>query len=113
MVSMASPQKHPKSGVYYLRKSIPEKLRPVFGKREFYISLRTKDPKIAKERHLEELARVEALIREAERGPPVYSVKEAKALAGVWLRKALEEDEHYIRFARLNSEFCIDRPFSR
>jgi len=84
MVSMATPWKHPRTGTYYLRKGIPEKLRTAFqGKREIKISLKTKDPKKAKELFLPELHKVEQMIREAEKGPPIYSVKEAKAIAGV------------------------------
>ena len=39
-------------GTYYFRMSIPEHLRPVVGKREFFFSLRTKDRAEAKRRVL-------------------------------------------------------------
>lgn len=44
MAQMAHPYRHPKTGVYYLRRQIPEKLRPAFdGKALFQQSLKTKD----------------------------------------------------------------------
>lgn len=43
MANMASPWKHPGSGAYYLRRQIPEKLRPAFeGKALWKVSLGTK-----------------------------------------------------------------------
>ena len=45
--------KHPKSGVYWFRKVVPAELRSVVGKREEKFSLGTKDPTLAKQRHLE------------------------------------------------------------
>jgi hypothetical protein len=43
-LSMSRPWKHPKTGVYWLRKRIPDDLRPILGKREEKRSLGTKDP---------------------------------------------------------------------
>lgn len=49
---MARPWKHPKSGVYYFRRAIPEGLRPFVPKghaqREYKRSLQTKDARLAK-----------------------------------------------------------------
>ena len=49
MAHMAQPWKHPSTGAYYLRRQIPEALRPAFGgKALFKASLKTKDfPKAA------------------------------------------------------------------
>jgi integrase len=45
VVQMASPWRHPQTGSYYLRRQIPEPLRPFFnGKSLWKASLRTKDP---------------------------------------------------------------------
>lgn len=45
MVQMAMPWLHPETGTYYLRRQIPEDLRPAFdNKRLHKVSLRTKDP---------------------------------------------------------------------
>ena len=44
MAQMAQPWRHPKTGAYYLRRQIPENLRPAFGMRSVHKqSLRTKD----------------------------------------------------------------------
>ncbi len=44
VLPMASPWKHPKTGVYYLRKRVPADLIGSVGKREIKRSLGTKDP---------------------------------------------------------------------
>lgn len=36
------------NGMYYFRRSVPSRLRPILGKREFFFSLRTKDRETAK-----------------------------------------------------------------
>jgi hypothetical protein len=45
-LTMSRPWKHPSSGVYWLRKGVPEELRALLGKREKKRSLRTKDPRV-------------------------------------------------------------------
>jgi integrase len=45
LVQIATPWKHPKTGIYYLYRQIPERLRSEFGGQRFVkTSLRTKDP---------------------------------------------------------------------
>jgi hypothetical protein len=58
-LTMARPWKHPNTGVYWLRKRIPDDLRALVGKREEKRSLRTKDPAEAKTRHAEALLEIE------------------------------------------------------
>lgn len=41
---MTAPFKDPRTGIYYFRKVIPPELRPAFGKREYKVSLGTRDP---------------------------------------------------------------------
>jgi hypothetical protein len=53
---MSRPWKHPKTGVYWLRKRVPDELRELVGKREEKRSLGTRDPAEAKRRHVEILA---------------------------------------------------------
>jgi hypothetical protein len=48
MSIMTSPQKHPKSGIYYFRQSVPKECRSIIGKTEFKNSLRTKNLSEAK-----------------------------------------------------------------
>jgi hypothetical protein len=50
-LAMSRPWKHPSSGVYWLRKGVPEDLRKLVGKREEKRSLQTRDPVEAKRRH--------------------------------------------------------------
>jgi hypothetical protein len=45
------PWKHPKTGIYYLRRAVPADLLACIGKREEKISLGTKDPVRAKNLH--------------------------------------------------------------
>lgn len=47
---MTRPTKHPKTGVYQIRRRVPKALQAIIGKAERVISLRTKDPEEAKRR---------------------------------------------------------------
>ena len=57
---MTRPQKHPHSGVYWLRKRVPDDVRELVGKREEKRSLGTRNPEEAKRRHAEVLSESEA-----------------------------------------------------
>jgi hypothetical protein len=50
-LAMARPWKHPKTGIYWLRKRVPDDLVPVLGKREEKRSLKTRDAAEAKRLH--------------------------------------------------------------
>jgi integrase len=52
-------RRHPDSGIFLLRKRVPERLTEIIGKREIKISLRTCDRAVARIRCLEELAKIE------------------------------------------------------
>jgi hypothetical protein len=58
-LAMSRPWKHPKTGIYWLRKGVPEDLRAAIGKREEKFSLKTRDPVEAKRLHAEALAALE------------------------------------------------------
>jgi integrase len=58
-LSMARPFKHPDTGVYYFRRTVPDDLRAMVGKREEKVSLRTKDPDEARRLHAVEAVRVD------------------------------------------------------
>ena len=47
-LAMTRPWKHPKSGIYWLRKRVPDDLLAAVGKREEKFSLNTRDPAEAK-----------------------------------------------------------------
>ena len=51
ILAMSRPWKHLKSGVYWLRKRVPDDLRKLVGKREEKRSLLTRDASEAKRRH--------------------------------------------------------------
>src|SRR3954454_15065925 len=68
-LSMARPWKHPKTDVYWLRKGVPEALRPLVGKREEKRSLKTRDPDEARQRHAQALSEVEAQWANLRSGP--------------------------------------------
>jgi hypothetical protein len=57
---MSRPWKHPKSGVYWLRRAVPADLRRLVGKCEVKQTLGTKDPAEAKWLHAKALAELEA-----------------------------------------------------
>jgi hypothetical protein len=59
-LAMSRPWKHPKSGVYWLRRAVPADLRRLVGKREEKQTLGTKDPAEAKWLHAKALAELEA-----------------------------------------------------
>jgi hypothetical protein len=52
-------RRHPDSGIFLLRKRVPERLKLIVGKREIKLSLGTTDRKVARIRCLEELAKIE------------------------------------------------------
>lgn len=66
MALMATPWKHPKTDVYYLRRQIPESLRPAFGGAALHKqSLRTKDPAEARTLFAQANAELERRFEEA------------------------------------------------
>lgn len=62
---MARPQKHPKTGLYRVRKVVPAELRAVVGRRELIESLGTKNPVEARRLHPEALARFDNILAAA------------------------------------------------
>ncbi len=64
---MVLPMSRPflRSGTYWLRKVVPVPLRAAVGQGEFKVSLRTKDPTVAKARAREELDRIDAILASA------------------------------------------------
>src|ERR1700730_7307077 len=59
VLAMSRPWRHPKTGIYWLRKGVPDDLRTAVGKREEKFSLKTRDPLEAKRRHAAALAAIE------------------------------------------------------
>jgi hypothetical protein len=86
VLGMSRPWKHPKTGVYWFRKAVPEAMRGLVGRVEVRRSLGTKDPREAALRHVEVAARVAAEWEALRRGPEPLAPKQSAALAGLWYR---------------------------
>jgi integrase len=93
---MASPFKHPKSGVYYLRRAVPQDIRQALGKSEVLKSLGTKDPKEAKPLFAAAFAESEAMFARARAGKGVVDAlddDQIKDIAAAWAAHVLGEDD--------------------
>jgi hypothetical protein len=90
-LAMSRPWKHPKTGVYWLRKRIPDDLRPILGKLEEKRSLKTRDPSEAKRRHLEALTELEVQWANLRAGPKSLTEREAHELARTIYDQWLEQ----------------------
>lgn len=88
---MSRPWKHPKTGIYQLRKAVPEDLRKLVGKREEKQSLDTRDPVVAKQRFAKALAELEARWANLRAGPKLLTEREAHQLAIVSYDRWLEQ----------------------
>lgn len=95
---MSRPWKHPITGIYWLRKGVPEELRPIIGKREEKFSLRTKDPEVAKERHAKALAEVNARWKDLRARPPEAPAAGQAALTTLTERQAHQKADWMYRF---------------
>ncbi|MCB8819281.1 DUF6538 domain-containing protein [Microvirga rosea] len=80
-LSMSRPWKHPKTGIYWLRRGVPDDLRAIIGKREIKLSLKTKDPEKAKQEHLKALTELEEQWKNLRAGSKSLSEREAHELA--------------------------------
>ena len=70
-LTMARPWKHPKTGIYWLRKRVPDALRATIGRREVRQSLGTRDPAEAKLRHAQALVALETQWQKLATNPRV------------------------------------------
>ena len=80
-LTMTRPWKHPKTGVYWLRKRVPDTLQQLVGKREERRSLGTKDPVKAKTRLLQALSELEVRWSNLRQGSRALTEQEAHELA--------------------------------
>jgi integrase len=85
--------KHPKSGIFYFRRAVPEEQRPAVGKREIKFTLKTTDLKEAKLRYPDAAARANEILQRATGGQRLLTHKEVLALAGEWYRRELKRRE--------------------
>jgi integrase len=92
---MAQPIKHPITGIYYMRRKVPDDLRAALG-REFKRSLKTRDPAEAKRRHAEQWGHCEtafALARAQAKGINTLTSRDMRVLAGRWYAAELDKME--------------------
>lgn len=96
MTVMAQPWKHPVSGVYYFRREVPEDIRSVIGKREWKLSLKTKELVQARPRFAHESAKCEQVFlnaREQLAGRLVLQHSDVHKLADRWSAETIAEWE--------------------
>lgn len=65
MIRLMALHKDPRTDIYYFRKVVPERLRPAFGKREFKVSLKTRNLTEARQKMIAPAAQYEQLAAEA------------------------------------------------
>ena len=80
-LAMSRPWKHPKTGIYWLRKRVPDELQKLVGKREEKQSLGTRDPAEAKRKHLAALTAVEEGWANLRGAPRTLTEREAYEIA--------------------------------
>jgi len=94
MAVMAQPWKHPDNGIYYFRREVPQDIRPIIGKREWKVSLKSRDLATVRARFAAESARCEEIFlaaREQLAGRPRVLSSDAPKLADRWARSVLDE----------------------
>lgn len=83
---MTRPFKHQKTGTYWVRKVVPEELRPTVGQRELKRSLKTKDPAEAKRLAPAVIAELEQVIASARLGK-TFTREDLQGLTGEYYRQ--------------------------
>src|SRR3712207_3634122 len=78
---MSHPFKHPKTGIFWLRKRVPKDLVAVLGRAEVTRSLETRDPGEAKSRLVRALSDLEAQWANLRAGPRTLTEEEAHGMA--------------------------------
>ncbi|KQT50826.1 hypothetical protein ASG43_06075 [Aureimonas sp. Leaf454] len=84
---------HPDSGIFWYRKRVPAVLVDQLGKREYRVSLRTRDPAEAKVAFSRVAADVEARWKNLRVGVRSFSQKQAVAIAGEIYRDTVARHE--------------------
>lgn len=93
VLRMSRPVKHPKTGIYQLRKRVPKHLVSLVGTDFVKMSLRTRNPDEARVLHARLLADIEARWHQLSAGVLSLSQKQAVALSGVIYREMVAQHE--------------------
>lgn len=96
MAIMAQPWKHPKNGIFYFRREVPEDIRKLIGKREWKVSLKTRNLPEARLRFISEAQRCEEAFtaaRDQLAGRFRVLPSDAPKLADRWAKAVLEDWE--------------------
>ena len=111
MASMASPWKHPDSGIYYHRVGVPKDIREQIGKAIIKFSLKTRDYTQAKRLFLPRYEETLALFQQA-RDHVTLTPKDIEVLAERWMQAAIVDmeeagtfDDYLIKYSD-RSEDC-------
>ncbi|HDT2484628.1 DUF6538 domain-containing protein [Enterobacter cloacae complex sp. 2024EL-00232] len=81
-----------RNGTYYIRKAVPQELRPAIGKGELKRSLETKDLEQAKLKTPAALAEINAIIQNA-RAERTVTQDDTEVIASVWMTRILQQPE--------------------
>lgn len=95
-IRMATPFKHPRTGVYYIRRAVPKDIQEALGKSEYLKSLGTKDEREAKVLFAAALQESDAAFAKAKGrvgAVDVLNDVQIKEVGEAWAAHVLEEDE--------------------
>ncbi|MCS5932141.1 hypothetical protein LNQ03_14920 [Klebsiella pneumoniae subsp. pneumoniae] len=81
-----------RNGTYYIRKAVPQELRPTIGKGELKLSLKTKDLGQAKLKAPAALAEINSNIQNAKAERSVTQ-DDTEVIASVWMTRILQQPE--------------------
>lgn len=104
VLRMASPSKHPKTSVFYIRRAVPRDLQDALGRKEYIKSLRTKDPREAKLLFAAAWEECEAVFARAKAGKGVVDAlddEQIRQITDAWVAHVLEENDE-LRFDGLS-----------
>jgi integrase len=90
VLQMPRPYKHPKTGIYYFRARVPHDLVKAVGKPLVKVTLRTKDPALAKELFAEKAKEIAGRWKTLRLKPEPLTQKQMVALSGKVYRKIIE-----------------------
>src|SRR5690606_36368510 len=86
---LTSPFKHPASHIFYFRRSVPRKLRPLIGLHEIKKSLKTKEWLVARPRFFFMQQKCEQLFMSIEKQHPYLPENEALAAVQEWANREI------------------------